>query len=213
MSVVLVVDDEAHARDACAQALTREGHLVDTAARPTEALDRLRARPYDAAVVDLKLPQMSGIELLRALRKLDGDLAVIVVTGYATVETAVEAMKEGAVDYLQKPFTPDELRLAVRKALDRQELLHENQALRERLGGRADAPALIGDSEPMLQVHRLIERVAATDSTVLVIGETGTGKELVAREVHARSARAAQPLISVDCAAIPAELLESEFFG
>jgi DNA-binding NtrC family response regulator len=210
---VLVVDDEAHARDAYAQALTREGHRVDTAARPSEALDRLRSRPYDVAVVDLKLPQMTGIELLRALRKLDPDIAVIVVTGYATVETAVEAMKDGAADYLQKPFTPDELRLAVRRALERQDLLRENQALRERLGGRVDAPSLVGESEPMREVRRLIERVAAADSTVLVCGETGTGKELVAREIHARSARASQAFISVDCAAIPAELLESEFFG
>jgi len=210
---VLLVDDEPDALEACFQALGKAHYLVDTAASPREALEKVRARPYDAAVVDLKMPQMSGIELLQAIRKIDPDVAVIVVTGYATIETAVEAMREGACDYLSKPFTPDELRLGVRKALERQELLRENQELRERIGARGEAPTFIGESEKSQEVRRLIERVAETDSTVLIYGETGTGKELVAREIHARSRRAGQPLIAVDCAAVPAELLESEFFG
>ncbi len=210
---VLLVDDERDALDACFQALAKENYLVDTAASPREALEKVRARSYDAAVVDLKMPQMSGIELLQAIRKIDPDVAVIVVTGYATIETAVEAMKQGASDYLSKPFGPDELRLGVRKALERQELLRENQALRERMGTRGDPPTFIGESDKSREVRRLIERVAASDSTVLISGETGTGKELVARDIHARSRRAGQPLMAVDCAAVPAELLESEFFG
>jgi DNA-binding NtrC family response regulator len=210
---VLLVDDEPDALDACFQALGKAQYLVDTASNPLEALEKVRARPYDVAVVDLKMPQMSGIELLRAIRKMDPDVAVIVVTGYATIETAVEAMKEGACDYLSKPFTPDELRLGLRKALERQELLRENQELRERMGARAEAPTFIGESNKSREVRRLIEKVAGTDSTVLIYGETGTGKELVAREIHARSRRSGQPLIAVDCAAVPAELLESEFFG
>jgi DNA-binding NtrC family response regulator len=209
---VLLVDDERDALDAGRQALQRERYVVDTAGTPGEALDRVRAQSFDVVILDLRMPEMSGIELLRLVRKLDPDVAVIMVTGYATVETAVEAMKEGAADYLQKPFTPDDLRLSVRRALERQELLRENRELRERLGGRAE-PAMVGDSPTMREVRRLIERVADTDATILILGESGTGKELVAREIHTRSRRAAQPLIAVDCAAIPADLLESEFFG
>ena len=210
---VLLVDDERDALDACSQALGKSYARVDTATGPLEALERIRARSYDAAVVDLKMPQMSGIELLRAIRKIDPDVAVILVTGYASVETAVEAMKEGASDYLAKPFTPDDLRLGVRKAIERQELLRENRELRERLGGRGEVSSLLGVSEKVQEIRRLIARAAVTDATVLIYGETGTGKELVARQLHAESRRAAQPLIAVDCAAIPSELLESEFFG
>ena len=210
---VLLVDDERDARDACCQALRRERYRVDSAVSPLEALEKVRATSYDAAVLDLKMPQMNGIELLRAIRQLDPDVAVVMVTGYATIETAVEAMKEGACDYLPKPFTPEELRLAVRKALERQELVHENRALRERLGARGEAAGMVGESAAIREVRRLIGRVAGTDATVLIYGETGTGKELAAREIHARSRRAAQPFITGDCAAIPGELLESEFFG
>jgi DNA-binding NtrC family response regulator len=210
---VLLVDDERDALDACSQALRRERYRVDTAARPEEALEKVQRGSYDAAVVDLRMPGMSGIDLLRAMRGVDPDIAVVVVTGYATIETAVQAMKEGASDYLAKPFTPEELRLGVRKAIERHELLRENRELRERLGGRVEAPPIIGTSPAMTEVRRLIDRVAETDSTVLVYGETGTGKELVARELHARSRRATHAFISVDCAAIPADLLESEFFG
>jgi DNA-binding NtrC family response regulator len=210
---VLLVDDERDALQACARILGRDGYRVDAVSSPVEALERLRAGCHDAAVVDLKMPEMGGIELLRAMRKLDPDVAVVVVTGYATIETAVEAMREGAADYLPKPFTPDDLRLGVRKAIERQELLRENRELRERLASGRGPGAMVGDSAAMREVRRLIERVADSDSTVLILGETGTGKELAAREIHALSRRAAQPLISVDCAAVPSELLESEFFG
>jgi len=141
---ILLVDDELDALDACCQALRRTRYRVDTASTPLEALEKVRATAYDAAVLDLKMPRMNGIDLLRAMRKLDPDLAVIMVTAYATIETAVEAMKEGACDYLPKPFTPEELRLAVRRALERQELVHENRALRERLGAGPEAPAMVG---------------------------------------------------------------------
>jgi two-component system response regulator HydG len=139
-------------------------------------------------------------------------MAVVMITGYATVETAVASMKEGAYDYIPKPFTPDELRLVVRNALERQELMGENTDLRERLSGGRDQ-LLVGSSPAMQRVHQLIARVAETDSTVLILGETGTGKELVARAIQARSPRASAPLITVNCAAIPSDLLESELFG
>ncbi|HET7343116.1 MAG TPA: sigma-54 dependent transcriptional regulator [Methylomirabilota bacterium] len=213
MTRILVVDDEPKLGRLIVEMLEGAGHEVARASGGREALQRVAAGELDVVLTDLRMPDIDGMMVLRETRRLSPHTDVVIMTAYATAQNAVEAMKEGAVDYLQKPFTPDELRLAVHKALARQELLHENQALRERLGSRPDRPQLIGDSEPMQQVHRLIERVAPTDSTVLVVGETGTGKELVAREVHARSPRAAQPLISVDCAAIPAELLESEFFG
>jgi DNA-binding NtrC family response regulator len=209
---VLLVDDEADALEAYTQALRREQYAIEATVDPVEALAKVRAASYDAAVIDLKMPRMSGMELLRGLRAADGDLAVIVVTGHASVESAVEAMKEGACDYLSKPFTPDDLRLGLRKALERQELLRENRDLRERLGA-GEAPVIVGTSGRLAEVRRLVGRVAGTDCTVLILGETGTGKELVAREIHARSPRAGHPLISVDCAAIPGELLESELFG
>jgi two-component system, NtrC family, response regulator len=209
---VLLVDDERDALDVGALALRREGCLVETASTPSEALDKVRVHSYDAAVLDLKMPEMSGIDLLRALRGIDPDVAVVMVTGYATIESAVEAVREGASDYLPKPFTPEELRLAVRKAIERQDLLRENQELRARLGG-SEPSAMLGESEAIREVRRLIARVADTDATVLVLGETGTGKELAAREIHTRSRRASGPFIPVDCAAVPAELLESEFFG
>jgi DNA-binding NtrC family response regulator len=210
---VLLVDDEADALVAYTQALRRERYGIEATADPLDALNRLRAATYDAAVIDLRMPGLNGLDLLRAMRGIDPDLAVIVVTGYASVETAVEAMKEGACDYLSKPFTPDELRLGLRKALERQDLLRENRDLRDRLGGAGEGPVIVGRSGKLAEVQRLVARVAPTDCTVLVHGETGTGKELVAREIHARSPRAGHALISVDCAAIPGELLESELFG
>jgi DNA-binding NtrC family response regulator len=209
---VLLVDDERDALDAGRQALQRDRYVVDTASTPSDALERIRRHSFDAAILDLKMPEMSGVDLLRLIRKIDPDIAVIMVTGYATIETAVAAMKEGAADYLQKPFTPDDLRLSLRRALERQELVRENRELRERLGGRADS-SMVGEGPKLREVRRLIERVAETDATILILGESGTGKELVAREIHAKSRRAAQPLIAVDCAAVPADLLESEFFG
>jgi DNA-binding NtrC family response regulator len=206
------VDDEADTLDACTQILRKDGCEVETASSAQEAIRLLRTRPFDLAITDLKLPQVDGLELLKAIKRIDAEMAVVVITGYATVETAVASMKEGAYDYMPKPFTPDELRLVVRNALERQELVGENTDLRQRLSAGGDQ-LLVGTSGAIQRVRQLIERVADTDTTVLIIGETGTGKELVARSIHARSPRASAPLITVNCAAIPAELLESELFG
>ncbi len=209
---ILLVDDEADTLDACTQILRKDGCLVETATSAQEAVRLLHARPFDLAITDLKMPQVDGLELLKAIKRIDPEMAVVIITGYATVETAVASMKEGAYDYIPKPFTPDELRLVVRNALERQELAGENADLRERLSASREA-LLVGASPAIQRVQQLIARVAETDSTVLILGETGTGKELVARAIHARSRRAAAPLITVNCAALPSELLESELFG
>jgi ActR/RegA family two-component response regulator len=187
---ILLVDDEVDALEAYTQALRRERYRIDATADPREALTRVRSVSYDAAVVDLRMPHMSGMDLLRGIHAADPDVALVVVTGFASVDSAVEAMKEGACDYLSKPFTPDDLRLGLRRALARHDLVRENHDLRERLGAPRGRAVIVGESAKLEEVRRLVSRVAPTDCTVLVYGETGTGKELVAREIHARSAPA-----------------------
>ena len=210
---LLVVDDE---RGLCAgvqEALRREGYRVDAANDGRTALELLRTRLYNLVLTDVRMPEMSGVQLLKAARQRSGDTQFILMTAYGTVENAVEAMKEGAYDYLTKPLDMQRLRALVLKALEFQSVIAENSELRSRLRKRTEPSLLVGESEQIRRVLRVAEEVADSDVTVLIEGESGTGKELVARTIHLHSARAKKPFISVNCAAFAESLLEAELFG
>jgi two-component system response regulator PilR (NtrC family) len=193
--------------------LTKEGHDVAMAPNGQKAIELLDAQPFDLVITDLKMPKVDGIAVLKKARAVDPETQVLVITAFASHETAVEAMKAGAYDYLVKPFKVDEVRHFVGNALERRRLSRENVALRQQLGERYGFDNLVGSDPRMLEVYDLIRRVADTPTNLLITGETGTGKELVARAVHANSPRAREPFVVINCGAIPGELLESELFG
>ncbi len=210
---LLVVDDE---RGLCAglqEALRREGYVVDAAHDAATALRLVSERLYNLVLTDIKMPDMSGLQLLREARRKARDTQFILMTAYGTVESAVEAMKEGAYDYLSKPIDLHRLRALVMKALEFQSVVAENAELRLRLQKRSEPSLLLGHSESMRAVTRLADEVARSEVTVLIEGESGTGKEIVARTLHLKSPRADRPFISVNCAALPEQLLEAELFG
>jgi len=210
---VLVVDDEPSILRLLNEALTQWGYQVKTAATAREAIEALRTGLFDAAITDIRMPDMSGLELLREIKKHDDAIEVLVMTGYPTIASAVEALKEGAYDYLSKPLILDELRHLMARVTERRFLKGEVHSLRARLGEELAVNELVGNSPPMQRVKDIIAKVAATDSPVLIEGDSGTGKELVAAAIHRLSARAKGPFIPVNCSAIPEDLLESEFFG
>jgi len=210
---VLVIDDDDSLRKGCAQTLSGEGYRVRDVGSGNEALEMVSGEAFDIFILDLKMPGMDGMEVLECLRESDPASVVIVITGYATVETAVEAMKLGAYDFLPKPFTPDGLLAIVDRAAERKRLGLENICLRRELDERAAHGGIVGTSSAINGILTLIDKVAASDSTVLITGETGVGKELVAREIHRRSARSAKPFVVVDCGALVETLFESELFG
>jgi len=208
---ILVVDDERSLREFLEIFFRREGYEVTTAASVDEAQVAVAADDFDVVISDVQLAGASGLELLRSVKDAAPDTVVIMITAFATTENAIEAMKQGAYDYITKPFKVDELRLVIEKALEKKLLADENQRLRTAL--RSRTASLVGSSEAMRRVHDLIAQVATTKTNVLVSGESGTGKELVARGIHDLSERREKPFIALNCGAIPENLLESELFG
>jgi two-component system response regulator PilR (NtrC family) len=213
MSNLLIVDDEQSIRQLLTLIFTRAGHRVRAAENGRAALALLREEAADLIISDVKMPDIGGIELLRAARELTPDVAVIMMTAFATIDTAREAFKLGADDFIQKPFDVEELKLIVEKALERQSLVKENRAFKRAQRERGGLDQLIGHSAKMQAVYQMIEMVAEVQSTVLITGESGTGKELVARAIHNLSKRADKPFISINCGAFTETLLESELFG
>jgi DNA-binding NtrC family response regulator len=213
MGRILVVDDEPNMRRILVSHLQRDNHIVREAEGVEGGSQLLASEDFDVLITDQKMPDGTGLHLLAAARENDPSVSVVILTAVATVELAVEAMRQGAFDFLTKPFQPDVVLATARRACERTALLRENQLLRKEVTRRDAVDELAGESAAMRNVRNLVEQVAATNATVLITGETGTGKELVARAIHRRSPRAAKPFIAVNCAAFPETLLESELFG
>jgi DNA-binding NtrC family response regulator len=213
MARVLCVDDEPEMLDTTRRIVARDGHEVVACRSGGEALAELEGEPFDLVLTDLMMPTIDGMAVLATALEKSPGVPVVLMTAYATIETAVTAMRAGAWDYVTKPFSMQELRVVVDRALEHGRLARENRRLRAELEARGAAPAFVGRSAPMRAIDDLVGRVAPTDLTVMLTGESGTGKEVVARAIHARSKRADAPFVPVDCAAIPANLMESELFG
>jgi DNA-binding NtrC family response regulator len=210
---ILIVDDETIVRDSLGAWFRQDGHQVEVANGARDALRMVASSHFDMAFLDIKMPGMDGLELQTRLASADPDLTIVLMTAYASVESAVSAMKAGAYDYIVKPFDPDDLSMLVRRAAEHRSLRAENLRLRKSLETVAAPPPLLGTSAAMRHVLDLVATVAASDSTVLVTGESGTGKEVVARAIHAASARRYNPMVVVNCGALPEGILESELFG
>jgi DNA-binding NtrC family response regulator len=210
---VLVIDDEAAIGLSCRRCLQPEGHEVHCIEDPVKGLQAAIVGDYDVILLDLMMPRLHGMDVLKQMKAAGVAAEVVIITGHSTVESAVEAMKHGAADYLSKPFTPDELRLVFRKVMEKSALVRENAVLRRALEIDKGFEGIVGESRPMERVFGLIRRVAPTDGTVLVRGESGTGKEMVVRAIHRLSRRKDQPLLGCDCSSLAPSLLESELFG
>ena len=210
---ILVVDDEMIVCESCQRILQEDSYEVECVSSGKEAIEKMKANPFDIVITDLKMPGVDGMEVLKSIREDYPDTVVIMITGFSTVETAVEAMKLGAFDYIPKPFTPDEVSIVVKKALEKRSLFLENIYLRQELREKYGFHNIVGKSKKMQEIYRIIAKVAMTDSTVLIYGQSGTGKELIARAVHFNSPRREKPFVPVDGAVLSENLLESELFG
>lgn len=207
---ILIIDDEKAIRRTLTEILSFEGFTIDEAADGAEGLKKIKENNYDCILCDIKMPKMDGIEVLEQMREANADTPFIIISGHANIETAVDAVKKGAYDFISKPPDLNRLLITIRNAMDKKSLVAETKQLRKRISKMAD---MVGKSAPMLKINETIEKVAPTDARVLVTGENGVGKEMVARKIHELSNRAAGPLVEVNCAAIPSELIESELFG
>lgn len=210
---LLVIDDEPVIREGVRRILESGSYHVETFSSGQAALERIKQEEFDLVITDLKMPGMSGMEVLKAIKEIQPDLPVIFITGYSSVDSAVEVMKLGAVDYIAKPFTPEEMLSTVKLALEQRVVALENLYLRKELLDTEGFDQFVGKSQEMIKVYRRIMQVAPTDSTVLITGESGTGKELVARALHKHSARRDNSFVAVDCTSLAESLLESELFG
>lgn len=210
---ILVVDDERGMREFLEIMLKNDGFEVETAGGGRDAFEKLDEKFFDIVICDVKMPQVDGLAVLRKAKETWPDTAVIMITAYASAETAVEAMKEGALDYITKPFKVEEVRVILRKAMERRSLEKENELLRKQVRKWDSQSSIVGKSPAMDRVFTLIQKIANTPTNVLVTGESGTGKELVAKAIHYQSDRAAHPFVTIHCGAIPENLIESELFG
>lgn len=213
MAKILIVDDQQSILDVLSIMLKREGYDVATALSGEDALEIVRTDNIDLTITDMKMMPMDGIALLEHIKNVDPEIAVIMMTAYASIQTAVDAMKKGAYEYVIKPFKMDELRLLVQRSLEQRSIIQENRSLKQQIQQKYSFEHLVGTSRQMEELFAVIRKVAPTDSTVLIYGESGTGKELVARAIHYNSKRRDRPFEPINCAALPESLLESELFG
>jgi two-component system, NtrC family, response regulator PilR len=213
MAKLLIVDDEESYRQVLSVVFKNEGYQVETASDGRTALSQLQQNPCDIIISDVRMPDMDGIELLKAVREIPLDVGIVLTTAFGTIDTAREAFKLGADDFIQKPFNNEELKLIVRRTLERQSIINENRAFRRAQQLSGNVQNIIGESAPMQKLFGMIEAVSREKSTVLITGESGTGKELVARAIHNLSDRADKPFIPINCGAMPENLLEAELFG
>lgn len=210
---ILIVDDEFSVRDSLSQWFKAEGYTVATSENAASAFDKFKQKSWDIVLLDIKMPGMDGLEFNRHIMSVDNSIIVIIITAFATVETAVQAIKDGAFDYISKPIDPDYLTHVIHNALEKRKLAKENIQLRERIEDLTTPDDIIGTSQPLRDVLKMVASVANSDSTVMIRGESGTGKELIARAIHSNSSRRFSPIISINCGGMTESLLESELFG
>lgn len=213
MEKILVIDDEKSILDLLSVVFEKEGYMVETSLSATRAVELMGNKDFDIIISDIKMPRMSGMELLSYVRKNRPDIPIVMITAYGTIKQAVEALKAGAMDYIVKPFDVEELKIIVAQGLEKKRLKEENLFLKKELKEKYDFQNMIGKSKVMQEVYNLIEKVADTDSTVLITGESGTGKEIAARAIHYQGTRRERAFVSINCGALPENLLESELFG